>query len=202
LNQALVKTIKELEREFGQIPENRQILLNDLTTYIKSLKGRREIGLTFICTHNSRRSHIAQVWAQTAAYYFNIGGVKAYSGGTEVTAFHPNAIKALEVVGFRIKKRSSGDNPTYEVYFSEKEKPVITYSKIYNTSANPQSDFAAIMTCSSANEACPIVEGANLRIPITYDDPKEFDNTPFADEKYLERVKDIGREILFVFSNV
>ena len=202
MNQTLQNTIQELEGEFGQIAEDRQLVLNDLTTYIKSLKGKREIRLTFICTHNSRRSHIAQVWAQTAAHYYSIKEVKSFSGGTEVTAFHPNAVKALETVGFSISKRSSGSNPTYAVYFNKEEKPVICFSKKYNDSSNPQSDFAAIMTCSDANEACPIVEGANLRIPITFNDPKEFDDTPIVEEKYLERIRDIGREMLFVLSKV
>jgi len=202
LNSILADTIRDLEQEFDLIPEDRQLLLNDLTTYIKGQKSKPSINLTFICTHNSRRSHIAQIWAQAAAFHYGIKGLKAYSGGTEVTAFHPNAVHAMEQVGFQIRKKKTGKNPRYKVRYAETEKSIPAFSKLYNESSNPQSEFAAIMTCSSASEACPIVEGANFRIPITYNDPKEFDDTPMAEEKYLERVLEIGREMLYVFSRV
>jgi arsenate reductase len=41
-----------------------------------------------------------------------------------------------------------------------------------------------------------------LRLPVTYDDPKNFDDTPQEEEKYRERVRQIGREMLYAFSKV
>jgi len=71
-----------------------------------------------------------------------------------------------------------------------------------NTPFNPKSEFCAIMTCSQADEGCPFVPGAEKRIPITYDDPKEFDNTPQQSEKYKERSIQIASEMFYVFSKI
>lgn len=44
---------------------DRKELLKPLIDYIQSkVTQQKEIRLNFICTHNSRRSHLAQVWAQ------------------------------------------------------------------------------------------------------------------------------------------
>ena len=67
---------------------------------------------------------------------------------------------------------------------------------------NPKSEFAAIMTCDSANEACPFVPGAEKRISITFDDPKVFDNTLQQKEKYKERSLQIAAEMFYVFSQI
>ena len=58
------------------------------------------------------------------------------------------------------------------------------------------------MTCDSANEACPIVFGASIRIPIMFLDPKAFDNTPQQAEKYQERSLQIATELKYVFSKI
>jgi arsenate reductase len=58
------------------------------------------------------------------------------------------------------------------------------------------------MTCTHADENCPLVAGADVRISLPYDDPKAFDNTPLEAAKYTERVHEIGREILYAFSLV
>ncbi|MDZ7763692.1 MAG: hypothetical protein U5K00_04605 [Melioribacteraceae bacterium] len=145
-----------------------------------------------MCTHNSRRSHISQIWAQTAAEYYNIPNVKCYSGGTEATAFNPRAVNAMTKAGFKIEKKDNSDNPVYLVYYSDEKEPVKCFSKVYSDEFNPQKDFAAIMTCSDADENCPVVFGAEARFPIRYDDPKEFDGTELEEEKYDERVEQIG----------
>jgi len=194
-------TVDQLILEFDQIGEARRKLLQELSDFVheKSKTGQKVI-LNFICTHNSRRSHIAQLWAQASAHYFNIDNVACFSGGTEATAFNPRAVKAMQDVGFNILKISEGDNPRYEVKFSSEGPPVISFSKKYDDPFNSNKDFAAIMTCSHADENCPLVFGASTRIAITFDDPKDFDGTPLEETKYHERVLQIGREMLFVFS--
>jgi arsenate reductase len=159
--------------------------------------------LNFICTHNSRRSHISQIWAQTAAHVYGIKNVGTYSGGTEATAFNPRAVTAMKQAGFEINtKQNDGQNPVYEVKFSNDAAPLTIFSKKYDDPFNPNKDFAAIMTCSHADENCPVVTGATTRIALTYNDPKDFDGTPLEATKYAERVREIGREILYAFSNV
>lgn len=195
--------ITQIRNKFEQIPDERKKLLSEFAGYISNkLKEGKEVKLTFICTHNSRRSHISQIWAQTAAEYFNVPTIKCYSGGTEATAFNPRAVKAMERAGFKIEKRDDSENPVYLVYYSENEAPVHCFSKVYSDEYNPQKEFAAIMTCSDADANCPLVFGAEARFPVRYDDPKEFDGTEQEEEKYDERAAQIGSEMLYAFSLV
>ena len=185
------------------ISEERKTTLEPLQAYIQNKKNQnKDIRLNFICTHNSRRSHLSQVWAQTLATYFNIANIFCYSGGTEVTALFPMAAKALTISGFHIKTISNENNPVYSIKNSENNHPILGFSKTYDDTFNPTSEFAAILTCSNADKGCPFITGAEQRIPITFEDPKAFDNTPQQEEKYVERSIQIATELLFVFSNI
>jgi arsenate reductase len=195
------KTIKNLDPE--TIPEERKAILKPLTDFIQSkVSKNQEIRINFICTHNSRRSHLSQVWAQTMANYFNLRNVFCYSGGTEATALFPVAAETLQNSGFLVQAISEGQNPVYSIKYADSEHPIIGFSKKLDDDFNPKSGFAAIMTCDSANEACPFVPGAEKRIPITFEDPKAFDNTPQQAEKYKERSLQIATELLYVFSQI
>lgn len=193
----------KLIAEFDSISSERRILLEQISAYVSSKKEiNQPIQLVYICTHNSRRSHFGQIWAQVAASYFNVKNVSSFSGGTEATAFNSNAINAIKRVGFDVKPINSEKNSTYHVSYDENEKPIVCFSKVHNDAQNPQSNFAAIMTCSDAEENCPFIPGVELRIGTTYDDPKAFDNTPLQDAKYDERCRQIALETLYVFSKV
>jgi arsenate reductase len=80
--------------------------------------------------------------------------------------------------------------------------PIKTYSKLYDDAANAISGFAAVMTCSHADENCPYIAGAEARIPLRYEDPKAFDNTPEEAEKYDAHSLQIASEMLYVFSKI
>jgi len=189
-----------LVKNFRELPTERKEILEKISSYIKNTTSTGEdANLVYVCTHNSRRSHLGQVWSAVAAAYYGIANVKTFSGGTEATAFNPNAIKALISAGFSVKKASESINPVYEVYFAE-DRFVTCFSKIYNDAGNPSQKFAAIMTCSDAEENCPFIPGCDLRIGTTYHDPKAFDNTLLQDEKYTERSNQIAMECLYVFS--
>lgn len=195
------KVIKTLN--FENISEERKIILQPLIDYIQGKENnQQEIRLNLICTHNSRRSHLSQVWAQTAAAYFEIKNVFCYSGGTEATALFPMAAKTLVNQGFQIKTIAEGSNPIYAIKYGENSNPIIGFSKTFDDEFNPQSEFAAIMTCSSADQGCPFIAGAEKRIPITFEDPKAFDNTPQQAEKYQERSVQIATELFYVFSQI
>lgn len=185
------------------ISGNRKAVLQSLTKFIQSkIANNQDIRINFICTHNSRRSQLSQVWAQALAYHFDIKNVFCYSGGTEITALFPVVAKTLQNSGFQINTLSKGKNPVYSIKYAENEHPVIGFSKRTDDGLNPKSQFAAIMTCDSANEACPFVPGAEKRIPITYEDPKAFDGTPYQKEKYHERSLQIATELYYVFSQI
>ncbi|MBW4362089.1 arsenate-mycothiol transferase ArsC [Flavobacterium taihuense] len=188
---------------FESISAERKIILQPLIDFIQSkVTANEDILLNFICTHNSRRSHLSQIWAQTAAAYYNIKNVFSYSGGTEATALFPMVAQTLHQTGFQIKTLSEGNNPVYSVKYSENDHPLICFSKTYDDAFNPKSEFAAILTCSSADNGCPFIAGAEKRIPITYEDPKAFDNTPQQAEKYQERSIQIATELFYVFSQI
>lgn len=201
--QAIKLYCEKLINEFDTITKERKVLLENISNYISSKKeGNQPIQLVYICTHNSRRSHFGQIWAQVAANYYNVKNVVSFSGGTEATAFNVNAINAIKRLGFEVKALDEKLNTRYHVVFDETENPITCFSKVYNDSQNPKTSFAAIMTCSDAEENCPFIPGVELRIGTTYDDPKVYDNTPLQDAKYDERCKQIALETLYVFSKV
>jgi len=190
-----------LIKEFGIISEERKLLLEKIAAYIiEKRKQDKPINLVYICTHNSRRSHFGQIWAQVAANYYNVQHVATFSGGTEATAFHVNAVNAIKRIGFVVKSINRQNNSIYHILFDDNETPIVCFSKVYDDPENPKKEFAAIMTCSDAEENCPFIPGVELRIGTTYDDPKAFDTTPQQDEIYDERCRQIARETFYVFS--
>ena len=195
----LAETIAGFKPE--ELSPERKNILQPLIDYILSKRtNHQEVHLNFICTHNSRRSQLAQIWAQTAADYYDIP-VHCYSGGTEVTAFNTNAVGTIIGAGFSVN-RMGGDNPVYSIQHSPESKPIRAYSKLFDDVENKADSFAAVMTCSHADENCPFIPGAESRIPVWYEDPKEFDGTPLEKLKYEERCNQIGVEMFYVFSAV
>ncbi len=194
--------VQQVIARFENIPAERQEVLAQLSAYIqKKVDLAAPIALVYICTHNSRRSHFGQIAAAVAASYYQVQNVHTYSGGTEATAFHPNAIAALRNVGFEIEALDETKNPVYEVRFAENQFTVC-YSKVFDDAANPRSSFAAVMTCSDADENCPFIPGAEVRIGTTYVDPKISDGTPEQLSVYQRRFEQILLECLYVFSQI
>ena len=193
-----IETIKAIS-----VPNDRIAILQPLADYIQNkVNTNEEIRLNFICTHNSRRSHLSQIWSQTMAFHFGIENVFCYSGGTEATALFSKVAETLANQGFQIEKVSQEQNPVYAIKFDVDQHPIIGFSKTYFDDFNPKSNFAAIMTCSNADEGCPMVFGAEARFSIKYDDPKAFDGTEVMNEKYAERSLQIASELYFVFSQI
>ena len=183
--------------------EERLSILNSICTYIQGQKNQgKDINLNFVCTHNSRRSHLAQIWAQVMAGYFQIPNVHCYSGGTEATALFLKVLETLESSGFRISKLSDGINPVYAIKYGANVMPIIGFSKRYDAALNPETNFAAIMTCGHADENCPFIPGAEKRIPFTFEDPKVFDGTNVQTEKYKERSLEIAASLYYIFSKI
>jgi protein-tyrosine-phosphatase len=187
------------EAEFDQISEERKAQLKEIGDYVYEKRAaNKPVKMTVICTHNSRRSHIGQLFLKTAAAYYDIAEVNTFSGGTETTAFNPRAVTALSKLGFKIQKDEKADNPNYTTKYGRNQPALLMFSKKYSHSDNPQSDFAAIMVCSSADAACPFVPGADARFAIPYIDPKQADNTPEEAAVYTAKCREIGREMFFV----
>lgn len=193
--------VEELKPE--TITKERRDILQPLVEYIQNkVNNNQKLLINFICTHNSRRSHFSQVWAQTLAYYFNIQNVFCYSGGTEVTALFPMVSETLINSGFKVDILSNGNNPVYSIKYAKNEHPIIGFSKKMNDKFNPTSEFAAVMTCSQADEGCPFITGAEKRISIPFEDPKVYDNTPAQAKKYQQRSLQIATELFYIFSQI
>lgn len=197
----LTTYIENLLLSLDSITDERKEQLDPLLKYLRRKKENQEtIHLNFVCTHNSRRSQLSQVWGQTAADYFKVNCI-AYSSGVEVTAFNERAVKALEKVGFKIV-RGNGENPIYELDNGIGINPSKCFSKLINHDDNPKEKFAAVMTCSHADENCPVIFGMEERIALNYEDPGKFDGTAMEEAKYEERSEQIAREMYYLFKNL
>jgi protein-tyrosine-phosphatase len=195
--------IESVQKETDQISDDRKLQLKKIALFVQTkLMANEPAQLMFICTHNSRRSHISQIWAQTLAAYHGLQGVKTFSAGTEVTAFNDRAVKALQRAGFTIAKAKTPTNPIYSVQYASDAPPIKAFSKLMNDAVNPTTNFCAVMNCSQADKTCPMVPGAALRVSTPYDDPKDFDGTPQETAKYDERCRQIAREMAYLFSQI
>ena len=198
----LVETINNVTT-FQNISEERKNILRPLIDFVQQkVNNSQEISINFICTHNSRRSHLSQVWAQVAAAYYTIPNVHCYSGGTEETALFPKVAETLAHQGLSIFKIADTDNPVYAIKYSDNSLPIVGFSKKYDSPFNPVSAFVAIMTCSQADGGCPFIAGAEKRIPITFEDPKISDNTQEQSKVYADRSLQIATEMFYVFSKI
>lgn len=201
---SLLNYLQSCESEFQRIPESRRNELRQVSRYIHDRhQSGKTARLTFICTHNSRRSHISQIWAQVASYYYGVPEVITYSGGTEATAFNSRAVAAMRKAGLRIEADiPTASNPHYRVYAGDSDSGFECFSKVFDEPPNPTKEYCAVMTCSQADDACPVVMGCDLRAPIRYEDPKVADDTPQESARYEERVRQIGREMLWMLCQV
>ena len=191
----LSQTIKDLQKLSRQVPQNisseRLSTLNRLAHWIAHQPAASPANVMIICTHNSRRSHLGQIWLQAAAWHFNLKHVRTWSGGTEGTAFYPSAVNALRNQGVDIIASDHSANPIYRVQLQTDHSPFETMSTRYSHPMNPQHGFAAVMVCEEANEACPVVEGAAARFGLPYIDPKASDGTPEENRVYQQRSLEI-----------
>ena len=195
---------REVLPGLASLDPQRRVELDKVTRYVRAeLAEGAPARLTFICTQNSRRSHLAQRWASAAATWYGVAGGETYSGGTEATAFNPRAVAALERAGFTVARPAgAGHNPRYEVRAGPDLPPAVAFSKVHDEAPNPSEDFVAIMTCSAADAACPFIPGGDLRVGIPYDDPKAADGTPAEAATYDARSRQIATEMFYVFEAV
>ncbi|SFS31829.1 low molecular weight phosphatase family protein [Lutibacter maritimus] len=185
------------------IDENRKQLLKSIAIYIaKQLTANKKVNINYICTHNSRRSQLAQVWSSYANNYYKFSDINSFSGGTAATAFYRNTVKTLQEVGFTFQIiEFSHQNPVYAINYKNGINPIVGFSKLYDDEYNKK-PFIAITTCSNAAENCPFITDAIERFHLPFNDPKTFDNILYQSEKYLEINQQIAGEIHFIFKNI
>ena len=192
--------IKSSEDTF--IAEERKQLLAQIAQSVKPMYNQdKVVRLNFICTHNSRRSQLGQIWSHIAAEYFDLN-IHSYSGGTEVTAFHKNTVKTLQEVVFVFKiAEFSHQNPVYTISFENAKKSAIGFSKTFDHPIN-ETPFIAITTCNNADENCPFIPEASKRFHLPYIDPKFSDGTEECQKTYLATNKQVAAEMFYIFSTL
>ena len=106
--------------KISTISKERKIILQPLIEFVQEkVLTKQNIQLNFICTHNSRRSHLAQIWAQVIGFHFKINNLSCFSGGTEATALFPKVVEVLESQGFKIDKTTNSENPIYNILYAK-----------------------------------------------------------------------------------
>lgn len=210
----MFEKIQKLLHEFessGQSTSDRQQQITAGAEFLsRRLTAGQSADAMFVCTHNSRRSQFAHVWAAVAASYFELDEIRCYSGGTEVTACNERTVASLKRFGFEIEKASNSSdqnyidtscaNPSYLVHFSNDRPPIECSSKLYTTPG--LQDFAAMMCCADVDDKCPLVQGAAARIAWHYEDPKVADDTDQESVRYDERSMQIGHDMVCLMAEV
>lgn len=198
MNNILKEYIQNVHVGLENISVERKKTLLKVSNYIlTNYQKNKKSNLMFVCTHNSRRSQLAQVWAYVGYKYYKVKNINVYSGGTKITVFNLCAINALKRSGLKVKKVKDD----FLIRTSEKDSGLKCYSKKYNSKRNIKKNFIAIMTCSYVNETCPIVEGSNCKVFLPYIDPKTSDGTEDESRIYDRTCLNIAQEMFFIIRN-
>jgi protein-tyrosine-phosphatase len=203
INPTLLSEIESID--LSQIKENRKELLDQISKHIEDqMLSNNEATLVFVCTHNSRRSQFAQVWASIMAEYYGFLHINSLSAGTEATALFPQVAKTLEQAGISVRKEADKhiNNPRYLVQYNQSGAYLELYSKTVNEIPEQKNGFIAIMVCSDAEENCPFIPAAKARIALQYTDPKMYDGSEKASEEYKKTSKQIAAEMAYLFSTI
>ena len=201
------KTLKEyikviLKNIDMGLEKDRKDKLVELAQIIKiNHEQQNTVKITFICTHNSRRSQFSQIWAYISSLYFKLDFIKPFSGGTEIDTVNLNVINSVINSGLKIEKTHKG-KAIYLLKSFKKDKGINLYSKVYNSKLNTSEHFIAIMTCSDADQMCPVIKGAYKKISLPYSDPRVADNTILEKEVYNQTCSIIAKEMFYLMKQV
>jgi len=193
----------ELKQLFGDLPKaERQGTLDGIAQH---LSEETSIAVNFICTHNSRRSHLCEIMFRSACTYYQLENVATYSGGTEGTALYPVVAESCARHGFTTKEVQAHGQRAWKIFHptleEEKNTPLL-FSKEYHHANNAQEGYHAIMVCDSANEACPVVFGAKQRHSLLFVDPKHSDGSSEQADVYDSTLRTIAGEMGYIVRKI
>ena len=198
MNKKLKTYIQKVILDIDKIPDKRKKLLSDIVDYIKQgCLNENRANIIFICTHNSRRSQLAQCWSIASYQYYKLKNIKFFSGGLEITSFNLNALNALKRSGFIIDKKGQKEQ-IYLLKTSKNSGGQKFFSKMYDYKSNPKRKFLAIMTCSDADKKCPVVRGADKRTFLPYQDPRISDGSGLEKSAYDQSCYIIAQEMFYI----
>jgi arsenate reductase len=118
----------------------------------------------FLCTHNSARSQMAEGLLRALAG----DRFEVQSAGTEQTAVHPLAIRAMAERGIDISTHTS---------------------KVYDRLMETPWDYL-ITVCDDAHERCPFIPGVERRLHWSFEDPSRATGTDAERLAMFRRVRD------------
>ncbi|MFO1065268.1 MAG: hypothetical protein U0892_15490 [Pirellulales bacterium] len=208
LNPAITTHLDLLATSLDQLNPAHEESIAKLAAWIAENQAEQKpLHVIIVCTGNSRRSMLGSCMGNAAAAYYGFENLHFHSGGTAPSAFNSRTINTLRSIGFKIdatgEEAARGSvetaNPICNVSWGEGLQSV-EFSKHYGDARNPQSDFAAVMVCTDADEGCPIVKGAALRISMPFFDPKAYDDGALEAAKYAEERDNIARTMLSVLA--
>jgi hypothetical protein len=145
---------------------------------------------------------MAQVWAETAAFYYGFKHVRTYSGGLTPKTVSEDMIAVLERAGFIVYKTDLSGGAVYKVKYSYNLKPVILFPKKVDHVKNPLGQFMAIFVEPNADANLSEVDGSSRRLSVYYEDPEGYEGTPEEEKIYDERCRQMALEMFYVFSQL
>ncbi|MFN3190211.1 MAG: protein-tyrosine-phosphatase [Aureliella sp.] len=195
----LAETIELIQTATTSVPSERLHLLQQAALDLRNRVGSATANALFVCTHNSRRSHFADLWFRVGLSLYGVDGIRSESCGTEVTECNPRTIASLKRSGFGCQEKSEAPNPRYSIATSDAERPfpftAELFSKSFECPEVPRDNVVAFMCCDDADARCPTVPGAVARYALSYVDPKASDGTPAEAATYDERSQQIAAEM-------
>jgi len=195
---------RNLELLSGGIKKERKTKLAVLAAQIKQLKRELSpVEIMVVCTHNSRRSHMGELWLRVGIDYYGLSNLRIHSAGTERSAINIRTIRSFQAIGLLVEKSmNKEENPNYKINWRTDEKSYTGYSKEIGSEELPTNGIVSILVCEDAAENCPFIVGSKLRINLPYEDPKRYDDTLEERTKYLERNLEIGSEMFYLLSEL
>ena len=143
--------------------------------------------IVFMCTHNSRRSQLSEVWANILSNRLNLK-LSFFSAGTEKTKVYKEVIETLCRVGVDINKEGKLNLTSNTINIYSKTLDEIKEDK-----------FIGIMNCSDAEKHCPLDPRSKKNIKLFYDDPKKYDRTTKESDEYDRTCRLIASELNAIF---
>lgn len=203
-NEDLMKYCGSVEAEFNHIPDSSKMKLIEAGKYIISrLEEGNEARISFVCEHNSRMSHLGQIWTRMATLYYEIENIESFSGGTTPTYVNHRILNALDHTGFKISETGmAGHGPKYLLDSGNPENAFEIFSKRYDHHMNPDTAYIAVSLCYNTEECCPISGGADLQLSMPYEDLQPWDNTPSESVRYDEQCRIIARDMFYMIDYV
>ena len=100
---AVQSLLSDLKTDSDNIATNRLSLLSGLKDRLKAeIASKRVINVAFICTHNSRRSHISQLLAHLLVHHFKIANIACYSAERRQQPLMKGPLRLLSFMVLRL----------------------------------------------------------------------------------------------------